>query len=73
MGDFASGLLLTCTIGLLWSFTGVYYKLMAKWKLNPYDVGILTGIIGIVVNLLFVTKTGCPYDFFVFSRGNLTV
>ena len=58
MGDFASGLLLTCTIGLLWSFTGVYYKLMAKWKLNPYDVGILTGIIGIVVNLLFVTKTG---------------
>lgn len=57
MSDAVTGLLLTCGIGLLWSFIGVYYKLMANWKLNPFNVGIITGVIGIVLNLLFVTRT----------------
>ena len=58
MSDAVIGLLLTIGIGLLWSFVGVYYKLMANWKLNPYNVGIITGLIGILLTLTFVTKTG---------------
>lgn len=58
MSDAVIGILLTCVIGLLWSFVGVYYKLMANWKLNPYNVSIITGTIGIVLTLLFVTRTG---------------
>lgn len=58
MHDAVIGLLLTCGVGLLWSFVGVYFKLMANWKLNPYNVNIITVLIGIVINLTFVTKTG---------------
>ena len=58
MSDAVIGLLLTLGIGLLWSLVGVYYKLMANWKLNPYNVGIITGLIGILLTLTFVTKTG---------------
>lgn len=58
MNDAVIGLLLTCGTGLLWSFTGIYYKLMADWKLTPYNIGIITGLISIVLNLAFVTKTG---------------
>ena len=58
MSDAVIGLLLTIGIGLLWSFVGVYYKLMANWKLNPYNVSIITGVIGIGLQLIFVTKTG---------------
>ena len=58
MSDAVIGLLLTCGVGLLWSFVGVFYKLMANWKLNPYNVNIITVFTGIVMNLIFVTKTG---------------
>ncbi len=58
MSDAVTGFLLTCGVGLLWSGVGVFFKLMANWKLNPYNVNIITGLIGIALNLLFVTETG---------------
>ena len=58
MSDAVIGLLLTLLIGLLWSFVGVYYKLMANWKINPFNIGIVTGTLGIVLSLCFITHTG---------------
>lgn len=58
MSDAAIGILLTCVIGLLWSFVGVFFKLMANWKLPPYNVSVITGTLGLILQLIFVTKTG---------------
>lgn len=58
MSNAMIGILLTLLIGILWSFIGVYYKLLANWKINPFNIGIVTGIFGIALSLTAVTHTG---------------
>ena len=56
MNDLLTGFLLTFLTGLLWSFVGVYYKSMAKWKLSLYNVMLVMGALSTLLTLLFITK-----------------
>ncbi|MBO4303729.1 MAG: hypothetical protein J6A21_04030 [Lentisphaeria bacterium] len=57
-----SGFLLTFITGLLWSFVGIYYKAMAKWKLNVYGIMLLSGALSFLLTLLFFTKAGSLFS-----------
>ncbi|MBP5182846.1 MAG: hypothetical protein J6331_07465 [Lentisphaeria bacterium] len=53
-----TGFLLTFITGFLWSVVGVYYKAMAKWKLNVYDLMFVMGALSTLLTLLVFTKAG---------------
>lgn len=52
------GLLLSLLVGLLWTCVGVFYKMMAQWKLSPFNISLVTAPATLVLTLLFFTKTG---------------
>ena len=53
-----AGLLLTFLVGILWTFVGVFYKMMAQWKLSVFDISLVTGPATLLLTLLFYSKTG---------------
>lgn len=53
-----AGLLLTFLVGILWTFVGVFYKMMAQWKLSVFNISLVTGPATLLLTLLFYTKTG---------------
>ncbi|MBO5761411.1 MAG: hypothetical protein J6S53_07705 [Lentisphaeria bacterium] len=57
MNDLLTGFLLTILTGVLWSFTGVYYKSMAKWNLSLYNIMMFMGGLSFLMTLLIFTKT----------------
>ena len=52
------GLLLCFVVGILWTCVGVFYKMMAQWKLSVFDISLVTCPSTILLTLLFYTKTG---------------
>ena len=53
-----SGLLLCFIVGILWTCVGVFYKMMAQWKLSVFDISLVTCPCTLILTILFYTKTG---------------
>ena len=60
-----SGFLLTLAVGFLWSFVGLFFKAMEKWKLSVCNISLVTNVFTGVIILCFVT------DSVSFIRGTL--
>lgn len=69
-----NGILLALLTGALWSLVGVFYNMIAKWKLSVFNISIVTSCISMAVFLTCVTKTGALLSGEIAAPGwNFTV
>ena len=53
-----TGLILSLVVGILWSFVGIFYKLMAKYNLSVFNISLAGAAFSFFITLTFITKTG---------------
>jgi len=53
-----TGLVLAFVVGILWSFVGVFYKLIAKYDLSVFNISLAGSVFSFFITLIFITKTG---------------
>ena len=52
------GFIFCFLVGFLWTCVGVFYKMMAQWKLSIFDISLVTCPCTLILTILFYTKTG---------------
>ena len=57
-----SAILLTLTVGILWSLVGLFYKMIAQYKLSVFNISFVTNLVSLTVmsSLLGREVSGLP-------------